>query len=125
MRYIQTTVKLTNPKQIMAIARLRQWRTDRIALNNPKTHKISKQTQARAVRGSAIYDARIVRALDFERALAKLPPREIQAMILHCADRESLDSVAAILACSNRTASYLVADATRRLADELERRDLL
>jgi DNA-directed RNA polymerase specialized sigma24 family protein len=70
-------------------------------------------------------DARNVRVIDFEKALATLDPAHQYALILTYRDRAGHAATAAALGCSVRTLAYMLPAARRRLADALDRRDLL
>ena len=109
--------------QVLAILRLRQWAVERAALKCGRTTRMThagwrerRQTEA---------DARNVRVLDFERALSTLDPAQQSALILTYRDRQGHAATAAAIGCSVRTLAYMLPAARRRLADTLDRLDLL
>jgi len=76
-------------------------------------------------RCSRTYDARIVRVMDFERALARLPEEEQAILMLIYRDREGQRRTSQSMRCSARKLSYTLPIARQHLAAELERLDLL
>ena len=107
----------------LAVARLRQWAAERRASMAGKTtnyQRIGWQT-----RNTRSFDSKLVRVLDFERALASLDAEEQVVLVLTYRDRERADAVALALGCSIRKISYLLPAARRKLADVLDRLDLL
>jgi DNA-directed RNA polymerase specialized sigma24 family protein len=70
-------------------------------------------------------DARNVRVIDFEKALATLDTAHQLVLLLTYRDRQGHAATAAALGCSVRTVAYILPAARRRLADVLDRRDLL
>ncbi len=70
-------------------------------------------------------DSRHVRVLDFERALSSLDPAHQSVLLLTYRDGQGHAAAAAAIGCSIRTLAYLLPAARRRLADALDRRDLL
>jgi hypothetical protein len=65
------------------------------------------------------------RVIDFEKALATLDTARQHALVLTYRDRVGHAATAAALGCSVRTLAYMLLAARRRLADALDRRDLL
>ena len=63
--------------------------------------------------------------IDFEKALATLDTAHQYALILTYRDRAGHAATAAAIGCSVRTLAYMLPAARRRLADALDRRDLL
>ncbi|WP_348261336.1 hypothetical protein P8935_16200 [Telmatobacter sp. DSM 110680] len=63
--------------------------------------------------------------IDFERELATLDTAHQYALVLTYRDRVGHAATAATLGCSIRTLQYMLSAARRRLADALNRRDLL
>jgi len=109
--------------QVLAILRLRQWAVDRNALKCGRTTRLThagwrerRQTEA---------DARNVRVIDFEKAFATLDTAHQYALVLTYRDRQGHAATAAAIGCSIRTLAYMLPAARRRLADALDRRDLL
>ena len=70
-------------------------------------------------------DSRHVRVMDFERALAHLDPAHQQVLLLTYRDGLRHSQAASMLGCSVRAVYYLLPAARRRLADTLDRLDLL
>ena len=66
-----------------------------------------------------------MRVIDFEMALATLDTTHQLALILTYRDRVGHAATAAAFGCSVRTLAYMLPAARRRLADALDRRDLL
>ncbi len=97
--------------QVLAILRLRQWAVESKALKCGR-----RETDA---------DARNVRVIDFEKALATLDTTHQLALLMTYRDRAGHAATAAALGCSIRTLAYMLPAARRRLADVLDRRDLL
>jgi DNA-directed RNA polymerase specialized sigma24 family protein len=109
--------------QVLAILRLRQWAVDRNALKCGRTTRMTHAGWRERRQSEA--DARNVRVIDFEKALATLDPAHQLALLLTYRDRQGHAATAAALGCSVRTVYYLLPAARRRLADVLDRRDLL
>ena len=63
--------------------------------------------------------------MDFERALAHLDPAHQQVLLLTYRDGLRHAQAANMLGCSVRTVYFLLPAARRRLADTLDRLDLL
>ena len=109
--------------EVLAVARLRQWANDRIKLASAKTSEY--QRLGWRERSSRDADARLVRVIDFSRALARLDPEQQTVLVLHYRDREKESRIAVALGCSLRKISYLIPAARQRLAAELDRLNLL
>jgi len=112
-----------SPDEALAVARLRQWCFDRLALAGAKTCDYRRSGWQQ--RNDRTFDARLVRVVDFGRALGRLDAEEQQALVLTYRDRERLPRIAQALGCSIRKLSYLVPAARRKLATELDRLNLL
>ena len=109
--------------QVMAIMRLKQWAFDRAALRHGRTANIEHSGWRERRQREA--DSRHVRVIDFERALAQLDPEHQQILLLTYRDGIRHAQAASVLGCSVRTIYYLLPAARRRLADTLDRLDLL
>ena len=109
--------------QVLAIMRLRQWAVERTALKCGRTTRYTNAGWRERRETDA--DARNVRVIDFERALATLDTAHQYALVLTYRDRVGHAATAATLGCSIRTLQYMLPAARRRLADALDRRDLL
>ncbi len=70
-------------------------------------------------------DARIVRCLDFERALSTLPMVEQAALIATYRDGLRHHATACAIGCSERKLAYVLPLARLHLAETLDRLDLL
>jgi DNA-directed RNA polymerase specialized sigma24 family protein len=107
----------------MAIMRLKQWAFDRAALRAGRTTRMEfSGWRARRQREA---DSRQVRVIDFELALSKLDPMHRQILLLTYRDGIRHAQAAYMLGCSVKNIYYLLPAARRRLADTLDRLDLL
>ncbi len=109
--------------QVLAILRLRQCAVERTALKCGRSTRLTNAGWRERRETDA--DARNVRVIDFEKALATLDAAHQYALVLTYRDRVGHAATAAAIGCSIRTLAYMVPDARRRLADALDRRDLL
>jgi DNA-directed RNA polymerase specialized sigma24 family protein len=112
-----------SPDEALAVARLRQWCHDRLSLAS--AHSCDYQRQGWQNRNERTFDARLVRVIDFGRALGKLDGEEQTALVLTYRDRQPSQQIAQALQCSLRKLSYLIPSARRHLAAELDRLNLL
>jgi DNA-directed RNA polymerase specialized sigma24 family protein len=76
-------------------------------------------------RDTRTFDARLVRVLDFERALGRLPEEEQMLLLLTYRERQRYDEISKILNCSLRKVTYALPTARRHLADILDKLDIL
>ena len=111
------------PDQALAVARLKQWAVLRTATRHGKTTNYARSGWAQ--RNAATFDARIVRVLDFERALSELTNDEQIALVHFYRDREGYPQIAAAVQCSVRKLNYLIPSARIKLTAVLDRLDLL
>ena len=111
------------PNEVLAICRLRQWSADRVSLRGGKT--TDYQRQGYTPRNNRAADAKLVRVIDFERALARLSDQEQALLILTYAEKQTRQDTARALHCSTRCADYNLVTARRRFAAILDRLDLL
>jgi DNA-directed RNA polymerase specialized sigma24 family protein len=111
------------PLEVLAIIAFRQWLWDRSAIRNGRTTSY-KRTGYRE-RRQRDADATIVRAMDFERALGMLPPDQQAALLLTYHTGATRPDIARALSCSDRTAHTLLDTARAKLAQVLERLDLI
>jgi DNA-directed RNA polymerase specialized sigma24 family protein len=109
--------------QVLAILRLRQWAVESKALKCGRSTRLT--TAGWRERRETDADARNVRVIDFEMALATLDTTHQMALVLTYRDRVGHQATAAAIGCSVRTLAYMLPAARRRLADVLDRRDLL
>ena len=110
------------PREAIALARLRQWRYERTAICRPAAVTFHRTGWQR--RDNRHADARIVRVIDFERAFAHLC-RTDQATLILEAEGHTYRYASRILACSERTAANHRHSALAALAAILEKLDLL
>jgi len=109
--------------EVLAITRLRQWSVDRLALRASRT--TDYQRQGYRPRDARTFDARLVRVLDFERALAQLTQDEQALLVLIYRERQNFEVVSKVLSCSVRKLSYTLPPARKHLARILDRMDIL
>jgi DNA-directed RNA polymerase specialized sigma24 family protein len=110
-------------KEVLAVVRLNQWSYDRSRL---KAGVVTDyQRHGWRERRSTEADSRIVRVIDFERALSMLPPIEQAILLLVYRDRSTYHDTARALRCCERKTAYLLPTARKHLADTLDRLDLL
>jgi len=109
--------------ELMAITRLRQWSVDKIACRTPRVTHV--HCRGWKVRNDRMHDARLVRVLDFERALSRLSQGEQIALVLTYRDRVTIRDLSRALEAEPHIAHRLVLTARRHLADILDRFDLL
>ena len=109
--------------EAMALARLRQWCSDRQQLS--AAHTVDYMRRGWQERNDRHFDARLVRVIDFSRAMQALDPREQAALILTHRDREPASAVARALGCCERTVCNILPEARRKLAAQLDRMNLL
>jgi DNA-directed RNA polymerase specialized sigma24 family protein len=107
----------------LAVARLRQWAFLRCATRHGKTSNYRRSGWIR--RSDRKYDGQQVTVIDFERALNRLDEDEQVALVHRYRDGESDEHIARNIGCSTRKVGYLVPAARRKLADILDRLDLL
>jgi DNA-directed RNA polymerase specialized sigma24 family protein len=117
------TTGTMHPDEALAVARLRQWCHDRLQLTSART--IDYQRTGWRQRKDTEFDSRLVRVIDFGRALANLDADEQAALIFAYRDRERWPQIAQALCCSIRRVSYLIPTARRKLAAHLDRLNLL
>lgn len=118
---------MTTPREtantLLAKLRIRQWAIDRTRLN-AGTGSNYRRSGWRA-RRSAENDARIVRCIDFERALEALDPKDAQILILTYREKQSTETAARIIGIAPRTLTWRKPKAIERLAKILDQKDLL
>lgn len=111
------------PIEVLAIGQIKQWAMDRAALRGGKT--ASYKYAGKQTTNSTRHDARLVRCIDFERALSRLTEEE-QAVLLSTYRTGNLHhDTAAVLGCSTRKVCYLLPSARKHLANVLDSLDLL
>jgi len=109
--------------EVLAITRLRQWSVDRLALRASRT--TDYQRAGWQTRDNRTFDSRLVRVIDFERALAQLTQAEQMLLVLVYRERQKHQDVSKALHCSARKVAYDLPPARRRLASILDRMDIL
>lgn len=110
-------------KEELAIAHLRTWALDRIRLENGHTWTNPGRPSQYSRRRAG--DARLVRCIDFERALESIPVVMVAMLVLRYRDGLSAGEIAEALGCSPKTVLTYTAVAKSRLTDALERRRIL
>ena len=116
-------LSMMSSAEVLAITRLRQWAVDRLALRASRTTDY-KRTGWQA-RDTRTFDARLVRVLDFERALERLPEDEQMLLVLTYRERQCHQEVSKILRCSVRKLYYTLPAARKHLAEILDKLDIL
>ena len=111
------------PPEILTICRLRQWSSDRTTLRGGKTTDYRREGYT--PRNNRAADAKLVRVIDFGRALANLTEKEQALLLLTYAAKETRYETARAMHCSTRSIDYHLRPALKRLASILERLDLL
>jgi DNA-directed RNA polymerase specialized sigma24 family protein len=111
------------PDQVMAILRLRQWAYERAAIRHGRNSKL--EFSGWKGRRNRDADSRHVRVIDFERALGQLDPLHQQILVLAYRDNVPRDQAAKMLGISPRQIYYLLPAVRSRLAEILDRLDLL
>ncbi len=111
------------PSEVLAIVRIRQWAADRAALRSART--VEYQRTGWQARNTRTFDARIVRVIDFERALATLTLEEQTVLLLTYRDGERQAATAHVANCSIRKLAYTLPAARKHLAEVLDRLYLL
>jgi DNA-directed RNA polymerase specialized sigma24 family protein len=114
-----------SPTEVLAIARLRQWGSERTALKAGRIANYRNPGRPQAKNPTNRFDAAIVRVIDFERAIAGLTTEQQIALILTYRDKQGQHQVAAAVGCSVRKLDYLIPAARKELADRLDRLELL
>ena len=109
--------------EALAVARMRQWSRERAAARSGHTtdytHVGWRQRQARMA------DARLVRIMDFERALDGLNETDQLLLLFKYRDQMPDGQIAEITGHSTRALCYKIPQARQRLAERLDRLDLL
>ena len=113
----------TTPDQALCVLRIRQWCNDRALLASGRT--TDYQRQGWRARRAAENDARLVRVIDFEKALCCITEEEQLVLIATYRNCDTAQQAAVACHCSERKIAYLLPQARRHLADVLDRLDLL
>jgi DNA-directed RNA polymerase specialized sigma24 family protein len=111
------------PDEVLAVCRLRQWAYERTKMRSGQVTEYKRQGWSD--RRSTHNDARIVRVVDFERALSCLSQEHQTILILTCREHHSRESAAILAGMSARTLSYKLPAARQALASILDRLNLL
>jgi DNA-directed RNA polymerase specialized sigma24 family protein len=111
------------PDEVLAVCRLRQWAADRTAMRAARTTDYSRngwrERRARDV------DARLVRVIDFERALTRLPDEQQAILLLTYREHQPQSTIAQVTGCSVRALAYKLPAARQALARTLDLLNLL
>ena len=111
------------PHEVLAVCRLRQWTQDRAALRHGAVSHA--KTQGWTDRRTRAHDARLVRVLDFERALACVAPQAQALLLLTYRDGFNQQRTADTAGLSVRALAYKLPLARQALAAALDNLDLL
>jgi len=109
--------------EALAIVRLRQWMRDRTSARYGTT--ATYRNAGWRERRTGQFDARIVRMIDFQRAIDTLPDAEKLCLILCYGWGETRDETARLIDRSTRGVHDIIPRARHHLAQELERRNLI
>ena len=111
------------PDEVLAVCRLRQWAFDRAAMRSGQVTNYQREGWTeRRTRNS---DARLVRVIDFERALSRLSQEHQAILMLIYREHQDYRAAAAATGVSVRALSYKLPAARQALASILDRLDLL
>ena len=111
------------PDEVLDVCRLRQWAKDRAAMRSGQvTDYQSEDWRELRTRDS---NARIVRVIDFERALSRLTEEHQAILLLTYREHRDQRHVSDATGVSVRALSYKLPAARQALASILDRRDLL
>ena len=112
--------------EVLALARLRQWSSERQALKNGKIHNYLRMPGRPSESPSTNrFDAALVRCIDFEREFAKLPTDSQTLLLLAYREKQPMRIVAQITGWSLRALDYKLPAALLDLARVLDKADLL
>jgi DNA-directed RNA polymerase specialized sigma24 family protein len=114
---------ITHYDESLTVAHLRRWARDRQSLKAGRTG--SYKSEGWKQRKATQFDAAVVHAIDFERALNELTAQQHVALVLCYRDGLDQHLIAQSLACSVRKVGYLIPEARHRLTQILHRLDLL
>jgi len=109
--------------EALAVTAFRRWCADRAAIRSGQTMQYKQRGWT--PRSQCQTDARIVRALSFEQAFETLPDHEQSALLLAYRDGLSTPALCSVLRCRLPVAQAALASGRLRLANALDRRDLL
>lgn len=112
-----------NADEMLTVLRIKQWRRDRTAAH--QGHLTRYRRTGWIERRARDVDTRIVRIIDFERALATLTPHQQTLLIAAYGEGLGHREVARIEGTPDRTFEYQLKGARATLAAELGRRNLL
>jgi DNA-directed RNA polymerase specialized sigma24 family protein len=111
------------PDEVLAVCRLRQWAKDRAAMRAGQVTNYQREGwRERRTRDS---NARIVRVIDFERALSRLTEEHQAILLLTYREHRDQRQVSDATGVSVRALSYKLPAARQALASVLDRLDLL
>lgn len=118
---------MTTPREtantLLAKLRVKQWLIDRTKLNaGTGTNYVRRGWRERR---SADSDARIVRCLDFERALLQLRPVDAQIILLTYREKQNATDAARIIGVHASTVIHRKPRAIAALAEILDKLNLL
>lgn len=112
--------------EALAIAALRRYGYERRALKDAKPTRYDRLPGRPTERSrTTLYDARIIRCIDFERVLNAIGPTYSTILQLHYVDGETHQMTALAAGLSTRSAQTLLPQALTALARALDEADLL
>ncbi len=111
------------PDEVLAVCRLRQWAADRAAMR--AGHVTNYHRHGWRERRARDTNARLIRVIDFERALSRLSEEHQAILLLTYREHQPSDKVSALTGISLRALSYKLPAARQALATILDRLDLL
>lgn len=111
------------PDEVLAVCRLRQWAADRTALRDAKT--TDYQRTGWRERRTRQVDARLVRVIDFERALTRLTQEQQTILLLTYREHRDRAEVSTLAGISPRSLTDKLPAARQALARTLDLLNLL
>jgi DNA-directed RNA polymerase specialized sigma24 family protein len=112
--------------EALALARLRQWSSERQALKSGKIKNYLRSPGRSSENANTNrYDAALVRVIDFEREFAKLPTDTQTLLLLAYREKQPQRIISQITGWSSRAISYKLPVALLDLARLLDKADLL
>jgi DNA-directed RNA polymerase specialized sigma24 family protein len=111
------------PNEVLTICHLKQWAQDRTAIR--AGHTTNYEATGYRKRRSSDADARVVRVVDFERAMSFLPEQDQAILLLTYRDHFTYAETSCIVGVSVRTLCHKIPVARKRLAAILEHLSLL
>jgi len=111
------------PDEVLTICKIKQWAQDRAALRAGKTTNYNPSGWTPRMNRNA--DARIVRVVDFDRAMSRLSEAEQTLLLLAYRDRFTYAEISCLTGISTRSLTRQIPAARKKLGEILDRLDLL